>query len=128
MLEANGVLYRCNKCNVEFVIDESNCKDGMECPRCGGPVVWEGFGTVGAYTGDEPAQQPLLTIELETETSVPKVFYKGKEITNKVNVYLDWDRDTDTFGGLTYAIEHYEKGNGYPTLNRIERRVKGHAD
>lgn len=71
-------------------------------------------------------QQPLLTIELQDETSVPKVFYKGEEIKCKKHVYFDWDTNTDVLGGLSYVIEHAENNN-YPVVNRIERRVKGHA-
>ena len=70
---------------------------------------------------------PLLTIELQDETSVPKVFYKGEEIELKQHIFFDWDTDTDEFGGLTYAIEHIDKNKGCPVLNRIERRTKGHA-
>lgn len=69
----------------------------------------------------------LLVIELQDESSVPKVFYKGEEVKYKRNIYFDWNTDTDIDGGLTYAIEHVEIGNAQPTVNRIERRVKGHA-
>lgn len=80
--------------------------------------------------GPEPPKNKkdlLLVIELEDESSVPKVFYKGEKIKLKTNIFFDWDTDTDLFGGLTYAIEHYEEGNKFPTLKRIERKVKGHA-
>jgi hypothetical protein len=75
----------------------------------------------------EQDNKPLLVIKLENETDVPKVFYKGKEIGLKRHVYFDWETDTDEFGGLTYAIEHYVSGASLPTSNRIERKVKGHA-
>ncbi|WP_054859127.1 hypothetical protein [Gracilibacillus sp. JCM 18860] len=71
--------------------------------------------------------KPLLTIELQDETSVPKVFYKGKEVTHKQNVFLEWNTDTEIMGGLTYSIEHADLDKGYPVTNRIERKVKGHA-
>ena len=76
---------------------------------------------------EKVTQKPLLTIELQDETSVPKVFYKGEEIELKQHIFFDWDTDTDEFGGLTYAIEHIDKNKGCPVLNRIERRTKGHA-
>lgn len=79
------------------------------------------------YDLREGDKQSLLVIELEDESSVPKVFYKGEKIKLKTNIFFDWDTDTDLFGGLTYAIEHYEEGNKFPTLKRIERKVKGHA-
>lgn len=71
---------------------------------------------------------PLLTIELQDESSVPKVIYKGREIKWKQNVFFDWDTsDERSPGGLSYAIEHQETGNGQVTCNRIERRVRDHA-
>lgn len=86
--------------------------------------VKEGKPAVRNYN---PQKQQLLMIELEDETSAPKVFYKGEEITHKQNVFLEWDTDTDIMGGLTYSIEHADLGKGYPVTNRIERKVKGHA-
>lgn len=71
--------------------------------------------------------RPLLTIELQDETSTPKVYYQGKEISHKKNVFFDWDTDTEVMGGLTYAIEYREVVKGYPVANLIERRVKGHT-
>lgn len=71
--------------------------------------------------------KPLLVIELQDENSVPKVSYKGEEITHKQNVFLEWNTDTAIMGGLTYSIEHADLGEGYPVTNRIERKVKGHA-
>lgn len=80
-----------------------------------------------AYSRFQEVKKPLLVIELENESAIPKVFYKGEEIKSKVHVHFEWDTATNLPGGLTYAIEHVEKGNGIPTVNRIERRVRGHA-
>ncbi|PWA08647.1 hypothetical protein DCC39_14510 [Pueribacillus theae] len=72
--------------------------------------------------------KPLLTIELQDENSVPKVFYKGEEVKSKKNILFDWETSTaDDGGGLTYIIEHQETGNKQPTSNRIERRIREHA-
>ena len=59
-------------------------------------------------------EPPLLTIELQDETAVPKVFYDGEEITNKVMVSFDWETRTDEYGGTSYNIEHIELVNGEP--------------
>jgi len=72
------------------------------------------------------SKDKLLVIELDNESSVPKVFYKGEEINEKMHISFEWDTDTEYYGGLSYTIEHYEKGS-YPVINRIERRVKGHC-
>lgn len=80
------------------------------------------------YADGVPINKPLLTIELQNESSVPKVFYKGEQIGNLRELRLDWDTNTNvTYGGLTYAIKYAEKGNKYPVNHRIEREVKGHA-
>ncbi|MFA1819016.1 hypothetical protein ACDX78_02230 [Virgibacillus oceani] len=80
-----------------------------------------------AYSKIQAANKPLLVIELQDETSVPKVFYKGEEITKKIHIHFDWDTDTSFPGGLSYAIEHADMDNGYPAVNKIERRIKDHA-
>lgn len=72
--------------------------------------------------------EPLLTIELQNESSVPKVIYKGVEIKFKANVSFDWETsDAYSRGGLSYAIEHFERQEGQVTSNRIERRINDHA-
>ena len=73
-------------------------------------------------------KQPLLSIVIDEETSIPKVIYKGEEVKHKVSLSLEWDTGTDiSQDGLTFAIEYAEAGKNYPAINRIERRVKGHA-
>ncbi|GIN74018.1 hypothetical protein J14TS2_44930 [Bacillus sp. J14TS2] len=80
-------------------------------------------------SGPKIKKKKLLVIELQDENSVPKVFYKGEEIHLKTNITFDWETTTadPSKGGLTYAIEHYEHGKVPTVLNRIERRVNGHA-
>ncbi|MCM3030373.1 hypothetical protein [Niallia sp. MER 6] len=76
-------------------------------------------------TVDGVKKVPLLSIELDEENGVPKVFYKGEEIKLKREISFHWESTTDyNVGGLTYLIEHVEPGC---IVNRIERRVKGHA-
>lgn len=71
--------------------------------------------------------QPLLSITLDNEETVPKVIYKGKEITHKQSVSFEWETKTDVFmGGLTYAIEHINGDGKQPVSNKIERRLRGH--
>ncbi|MDR4318400.1 Uncharacterised protein [Niallia circulans] len=69
-------------------------------------------------------KQPLLQITLDEEKGVPKVFYKGEEIELNREIFFHWESDKAIAGGLTYSIEHVEPGL---IVNRIERRVKGHA-
>ena len=75
-------------------------------------------------TGPEEKKEPLLQIILDEEHGVPKVIYKGEEIKRNREILLHWETDTEYMGGLTYLIEHVEPGC---IVNRIERRVKGHA-
>ncbi|MCM3792494.1 hypothetical protein M3690_04205 [Priestia megaterium] len=39
----------------------------------------------------------LLTIELDNLDSVPKVFYKGEEITDKARIDFSWKTQGDRF-------------------------------
>lgn len=142
-LIGKDIIYTCVTDDHQFKVPSDIVKDGVSCPKCGAFAIatgWAGKGwrdsdNIPFYTNNQSLmkarrndkEQSLLTIVLQDETSVPKVVYKGKEIDHKVNIHLDWDTDTELPGGLTYAIEHTEMRNGYPTVNRIERRVKGHA-
>lgn len=96
----------------------------VPCPKCNGTFVDKFL--KAKYERDN--NKPLLVIVLEDESSVPKVLHKGKEIKFKTNVRFEWETDTDIdeLGGLTYSIEHHER-TGVPTLNKIERKIKGHA-
>jgi len=58
--------------------------------------------------------KPLLVIELHDETAVPKVFYQGEEITNKVRVSFEWETRTDELGGTAYNIDYVEVVNKEP--------------
>src|SRR5690625_575574 len=128
LMEIKRIEHECLGCGASFSVDKSMCKDGMSCPACKGKLNAVGIETVTIYADGKPFEEPpLLSIELQDESSVPTVYYKGEEVKYKRNVFLDWDTDTDVFGGLSYAIEHMEVGNKEPTVNRIERRVKGHA-
>ncbi|UFT98105.1 hypothetical protein KO561_12925 [Radiobacillus kanasensis] len=53
----------------------------------------------------------FLTIKLDEINSVPKVFYKGEEITNLVHVGIDWATGTDetVYGKPLIDIEYLEK-------------------
>ncbi|MBQ6447247.1 MAG: hypothetical protein IJJ10_07275, partial [Bacillus sp. (in: Bacteria)] len=76
-------------------------------------------------TVDGVKKVPLLSIELDEENGVPKVFYKGEEIKLNREIFFHWETTSSTdVGGLTYVIEHTEPNL---VVNRIERRVKGHA-
>jgi len=59
----------------------------------------------------EEVMHPLLTIELKDETSVPKVFYKGKELAGKTSINFAWitQKENPGVGGLYFEIAHYDK-------------------
>jgi len=94
----NYVSYECLKCNAIINIPESLFNgETVCCQSC-------------------KTNEPLLVIELQNESSVPKVFYQGQEITDKVRVSFDWETKTDELGGTRYNIEHYESGHKIPTM------------
>lgn len=96
---------KCNSCcrTYRCVV----ARDFRQCAHCGKE------GTLN-ITKNEPESKPLLTIELQDETAVPKVFYEGKEITGKVRVSFDWITKgcEPNSGGTKYNIEHHETGHG----------------
>ncbi|MED4559439.1 hypothetical protein [Bacillus subtilis] len=50
---------------------------------------------------------PLLQIELEDIDSVPRVFYKGEKITNRIAIDFEWRTRGDDKAGSTYIrIKH----------------------
>lgn len=71
------------------------------------------------------SREPLLTIELQDETSVPKVFYKGEEITAIVHVDFDWcTRSCEPLsGGMKLNIEHSDKKVKYPNVRQIAHKA-----
>jgi hypothetical protein len=76
----------------------------------------------------------FLVIELDSIDKVPRVFYKGKEITGKLRVYFDWETrhietPTNYFPAISIVYaEHddmgapYVKVIGYDSLFK-ERRI-----
>lgn len=85
--------YRCDQCGRTY----DNVPGKVRCPDC----VDSTFTVL-----QEQPKQALLAIELQDETSVPRVFYKGEEVTHKIHVSFDWDTDTDQplEGGLTMPL------------------------
>ena len=55
----------------------------------------------------ENKKTPLLTIELDTLKSVPKVIYKGEEIEGKASVEFGWKTRTDSYNGKCELLVHH---------------------
>jgi len=65
---------------------------------------------------------PLINIELDDINSVPKVFYKGKEIDGKMRVSFDWETDSDELTNTYIHIEHFEDKDRANTLSITHNR------
>lgn len=66
---------------------------------------------------DDTSDKPLLTIVLDDINSVPTVHYKGKEVTQKMRLMLDWKTDDDRGVYPTYIlIEHHDTGINTKTI------------
>ena len=66
-------------------------------------------------------KESLLMIELQDANSIPKVYYDGKEITNRCRVTFDWlTKEADNLGGMKFHVE-YVDGNG--TSHTIAKRI-----
>ncbi|MGG3235402.1 hypothetical protein ABEP17_18375 [Priestia flexa] len=60
-------------------------------------------------------ESKLLVIELDSINDVPKVYYKGEEITNKMRVDFTWITKNEcekVFGSPYINIEHVVTGEG----------------
>lgn len=69
-------------------------------------------------TGEDKTS--FLAIELDNEDStLPRVFHEGKEITNKVRVHFDWKTRTDQPGKLEVNVEYYK------LEDQVEPRITG---
>lgn len=81
----------------------------VECSTCGDVRDFAKEKNADVYKCN--CKQPLLTIELEDETSVPKVFYKGKELTAKTSINFEWITKGvhPGIGGLDFKVAHYDK-------------------
>ncbi|MEC3659225.1 hypothetical protein ABEY13_06390 [Bacillus velezensis] len=66
----------------------------------------------------------LLTIELTDEQSVPRIIYKGEEITNRIAVDFEWrTKDADQCGSTYYRIKHTKDIAGAPVVETKELAV-----
>lgn len=122
-----GIRYICLVCSNEETIrcSKEDYKEINVCPNCKGALV--DIFKAAQYRKENRInadKKPLLQITLDEEKGVPKVFYKGEEIELNREIFFHWESDKAIAGGLTYSIEHVEPGL---IVNRIERRVKGHA-
>lgn len=92
-------------------------RDGGSCNICGKHYIHSSKDTGDALRRTlktiQSREQNLLVIELENETAVPKVFYNGEEITEKVRVSFDWitQQSEPWTGGTKFNIEHIELVN-----------------
>jgi len=96
---------KCKGCGREY-----RCVIARDLIHC----VYCGKAGTSKIMSNEEKKEPLLTIELQDESSVPKVFYEGKEITGKVRVSFDWlTKDAEPLsGGTKFNVEHHETGHG----------------
>jgi hypothetical protein len=68
----------------------------------------------------------FLVIELDSDTSVPRVFYEGQEIQRKININFNWEtKKGNNQGYLNFTADYYEKdSNDYPIQKGIKYKRK----
>lgn len=90
-----------------IVFDEGCTKEQIESLDKFGVTVVTGFMKRNDFYDEiKPQSVNLLTIELEKETSVPRVFFKGEELGAKIKVSFDWETKTNEMGGVKFHAEH----------------------
>lgn len=110
--------YKCLCCGYRDKVrgKRKDYKEINVCPKCDGAFV--DIYHLHKYQTKSPAKDievtPLLVIELENETAVPKVFYQGEEITRKTRVAFGWEtKKADVESeGLMYDINYFEPVDG----------------
>ncbi|MER1284900.1 oxidoreductase [Bacillus sp. C5(2022)] len=113
-----------------FVCDEGVPQDAIDELKRGGNLI-TGFVRVkdsfrdGLYDQLIRENTPnLLTIELTDEQSIPRVIYKGEEITGRIAVDFEWrTKDADQCGSTYYRIKHTKDSTGAPVVETKELAV-----
>ncbi|MEC3770731.1 hypothetical protein [Bacillus velezensis] len=78
---------------------------------------------IGSGTNRETSPN-LLTIELTDEQSIPRIIYKGEEITGRIAVDFEWrTKDADQCGSTYYRIKHTKGSAGSPVVETKELAV-----
>lgn len=72
-------------------------------------------------------KKPLLVIELQDSTSVPKVVYDGVVIEGKQRVTFDWETGAGNVGGVSFSIKNLDVINGHTVSTSIEKKYRKHA-
>lgn len=120
----HSIAYKCLDCKreVRIPLSRQEYKETFKCIACGGRLVDKWM--IGKYEHtkkDNNENVPLLQIELDTYGSVPRVFHKGEEITDKVSIDFSWVTN-DEWGqyGPYIKIVHCDNKSEYPLQRTIE--------
>ncbi|SEQ23281.1 hypothetical protein SAMN05216232_1978 [Virgibacillus subterraneus] len=116
--------YGCLKCKYEEV-KRGNREEYVEvlvCPKCHGALV-DQYRTAKYIGGIDYVAgkniNALLIIELDNETAVPKVFYKGEQVKHLRDVDFEWNTETDVvMGKLNIDIENVDTSGDKPVIKR----------
>ena len=107
-----------------FVCDEGVPQDAIDALRRGGNLI---TGFVRDRLHEQIIRENttnLLTIELTDEQSIPRVMYKGEEITGRIAVDFEWrTKDADQCGSTYYRIKHTKDSTGAPVVETKELAV-----
>lgn len=81
--------FKCLDCGYSERVSISE-PEQIACPKCGGRFV-----DMWLLDRCKVEQPKLLTIELDSYDSVPKVFLNGAEIKKKLSIQFEWETATD---------------------------------
>lgn len=63
----------------------------------------------------------LLTIELTDEQSIPRIVYKGEDITGRIAIDFEWrTRNAEQMGSTYFRIEHAKEISKKPVVETKE--------
>lgn len=111
--------YVCLTCGrVDIFRTQDTLEDVRKCENCGGHSTLNDL-TVRSI----PEPQPLLSIEVMDMNSVPRVIYKGEDVTGKVSINYEWMTKGASSGTHSYELEYFNgKDDETVTLKKVSEK------
>jgi len=124
-----SVKYECIHCgkSEHIRLGKKDYKEVTRCPRCKGMYVDLWYMAKYRHLKNTNPEYDFLAIKLLDENSVPRVFYKGEEVFEKVKISFDWETQTDELGGTKIHIEHYKDDNKNIHLETTNHKIGKYA-
>jgi hypothetical protein len=116
-----SIVYVCKYCDstkYKYITKEEHTET-IPCDKCDGGMMVD----VWYLSRYKSNKQPLLTIEVMDMNSIPKVIYKGEDVTGKVSINYEWMTKGNTSGKHSYELEYFNgKDDETVTLKKVSEK------